>query len=325
MRRRIEDMVIVITGASSGIGRATALALAKQGGNIVVTARRQKALDELAEDCKALGGHALAIPVDVTDESAVQALARQAIETFGRVDVWINNAAVTLFGRFEETPAEDFRRVIETNLFGYVHGARAILPWFREQGQGILVNVSSGVGKTGQPFSCAYAISKFGIIGLSDCLRQELSGTPGIHVVTVLPAAIDTPIFQQGGNYMGREATPMEPIYDPEVVAEAIIEAILAPRREVIVGGSVRAALVAKQLAPGLFDRWAARVVEKKHFAMRHTPPNSGNLFRPLPEYASVHGGWRRPKPKPSFLPLAFAGVLGLAAGIGFAEVMRRS
>lgn len=293
MRRAIKDTVTVITGASSGIGRATALALAKQGGTMVVAARRKAALEELVLDCEAVGGHALAVPIDVTDEQAVEALARLTIETFGRVDTWVNNAAVTLFGRFGETPAPDFRRVIDTNLFGYVHGARAILPWFREQGRGVLINVSSEIGKTAQPFTSAYVISKAAIIALSDCLRQELREAPNIHVVTVLPGSIDTPLFQQGGNYMGHAAKPMAPVYDPEKVAQAIVSAALSPRREVRVGSSVRTALLFKQLAPGFFDRWAARVVERKHFQDRTVPPTTGNLFEPMSQHATIRGGWK--------------------------------
>jgi NAD(P)-dependent dehydrogenase (short-subunit alcohol dehydrogenase family) len=324
MRRRIEDIVTVITGASSGIGRATALAFAKKGGTVVVAARRETALEELALDCEAAGGHALAVPVDVTDTEAVEVLARRAIETFGRVDAWVNNAAVTLFGRFEETPIGDFRRVIETNLLGYVHGARAILPWFREQGNGILINVSSGVGKMPQPFASAYVISKYGIVALSDCLRQELWDVPGIHVVTVLPAAIDTPLFQQGANYMGRAAKPMGPIYDPEKVAQAIVSAALAPRREVVVGGNIRAAIVAQRIVPELFDRWAARLVEKKHFQERAIPPTSGNLFEPMPEYASVRGGWQRPSRESPLPWVALAGALGIGVGLRLAGTRRR-
>lgn len=292
---------------------------------MVVAARRKAALEELAQECEVAGGHALAVPVDVTDGQAVEALARRTIETFGRVDAWINNAAVTLFGRFEEIPAPDFRRVIDTNLLGYVHGARAILPRFREQGRGVLVNVSSGVGKIPQPFAAAYVISKYGIVALSDCLRQELWDAPDVHVVTVLPPATDTPLFQQGGNYMGRAAKPMGPIYDPEKVAEAIMSAVLAPRREVIVGANIRAAIVAQQLMPGLFDRWAARVVEKQHFQERSLPPTSGNLFEPMPEYASVRGGWKKPRQRPPVPWMALAGTLGLGVGFGLAALRRRS
>jgi NAD(P)-dependent dehydrogenase (short-subunit alcohol dehydrogenase family) len=133
MAQKIRDSVVVITGASGGIGRATALVLAGRGAAVVLAARRQQPLYELAGECEERGGRALAVPTDVTDEEAVRRLAQQAVEQFGRIDTWVNNAAVTLFGRIEETPYEAYRRVIETNLFGYIHGARVVIPYFREQ------------------------------------------------------------------------------------------------------------------------------------------------------------------------------------------------
>src|SRR5918994_2114334 len=216
MSKQIADSVIVITGASTGIGRASALAFARAGATVVVTSRREEVLCTLAETCRNLGGRATAIAADVTDERAVQDLARRVVESFGRIDVWINNAAVTLFARFEQTPPAVYRRVIETNLFGCIHGARAVLPYFREQGNGILINISSGVGKMGSPFISAYVASKFAIIGLSESLRMELRDAPDIHVCTVLPAAIDTPLFQHGANFTGRAARPMPPVYSAE-------------------------------------------------------------------------------------------------------------
>ena len=194
MTREIGNTVVVITGASTGIGRAAALKFAGQGATVVVSGRREPVLQRLAEHCEKLGGRALAIPADVTDQEAIKSLARRAIETFGRIDVWVNNAAVTLFARIEEAPYEAYRKVIETNLFGYIHGARAVLPYFRKQGSGTLINVSSVVGKIGSPFVSAYTTSKFGIVGLSKSLRMELQDAPDIHVCTVLPASIDTPL-----------------------------------------------------------------------------------------------------------------------------------
>jgi NAD(P)-dependent dehydrogenase (short-subunit alcohol dehydrogenase family) len=137
MPREVSDSVIVITGASTGIGRAAALTFARRGATVVVASRRLEVLRTLAKNCENLGGRALPMTVDVTEEEAVQKLARRVVETFGRIDIWINNAAVTVFARFEQTPPEVFRRVIDTNLFGYIHGARAALPYFREQGSGI--------------------------------------------------------------------------------------------------------------------------------------------------------------------------------------------
>jgi NAD(P)-dependent dehydrogenase (short-subunit alcohol dehydrogenase family) len=179
MRREVANSVIVITGASTGIGRASALAFARAGANVVVTSRREEVLSTLAESCKNLGGTAMAIAADVTDEPAIHDLARRVVERFGRIDVWINNAAVTLFARFEQTPPEAYRRVIETNLFGYIHGARAVLPYFREQGSGMLINISSGVGKIGSPFISAYVASKFAIIGLSGEPANGAAGRTG--------------------------------------------------------------------------------------------------------------------------------------------------
>ena len=292
MSRQIADSVIVITGASTGIGRASALEFARAGAVVVLTSRREQALRSLAKECEGLGGKALAVAADVTDEQSIQDLARRVVETFGKIDVWINNAAVTLFARFEQAPPEVYRRVIETNLFGCVHGARAALPYFREQGSGILINISSGVGKMGSPFISAYAASKFAIIGFSESLRMELRDAPDIHVCTVLPAAIDTPLFQHGANFTGRAVRPIPPIYSAEKVADALVELVRHPRREIIVGGSAKLGLTMHAIAPALTEKVFAKQVAQRHFEDRSAPRSEGNLFTAM-EYESVSGGWR--------------------------------
>lgn len=163
--------------------------------------------------------------------------------------MWVNNAAVTLFSRFEEAPPAVFRRVIETNLFGYIHGARAALPYFRKQGSGILINNSSIAGKTGEPYTGAYVISKFGVRGLAATLRQEIHD-PDIHICTILPASIDTPIYQHGANYTGRAIKPLSPMYDAKEVAEAIVACAEAPQRQVVVGTAGRALLALHTISP---------------------------------------------------------------------------
>lgn len=293
MTRKIKDAVIVITGASSGIGRATALAFAERGGTVVVAARSEEALHQLVTECERLGGRGLAVPTDVTDEEAVKNLARRAIKSFGRIDVWVNNAAVSLFGRFEESPSEPYRRVIETNLFGYIHGARSVLPYFREQGSGVLINVASVVGKVAQPYASAYTVTKFAVVGLSQSLRQELLDAKNIHVCAILPAAIDTPLFQHAANFTGRAVKPINPVYDARTVAEAIVGCAEKPRREVTVGSAGRMLKLTRRLTPGLAERMLARQVEHDHFQDQPAPPTEGNLFQPMPQYTGISGGWR--------------------------------
>jgi NAD(P)-dependent dehydrogenase (short-subunit alcohol dehydrogenase family) len=310
MRKRMKDQVVVITGASGGIGRAAAREFASQGATVVLAARRELPLQEVAAECERLGGQAITVVTDVTDERAVRELARRAIESFGRVDVWVNNAAVSLFGRFEETPYEVYRRVLETNLFGYIHGARAVLPYFREQGHGVLINNASMVAYSGQPWTSAYVTAKFAIRGLGECLRQELLDARRIHVCTLLPASIDTPLFQHAANYTGRAVQPMPPVYAPERVARAMVRLALRPRREMFVGNAGRLLAWQHALAPGLTERMVARAVDRSHFQDRPAEPTQGNLFEPVPFGTSASGGWK---------PARRRKALPLLAGIGLA------
>src|SRR4051812_48570556 len=195
------DSVVVITGASSGIGRAAALRFATAGERLVLAARAPEPLEEVAAACRRRGADALAIPTDVRDERAVAALAEAAVARFGRIDVWVNAAGVIAYGRFEEIPSEVFRGVIETNLFGQIHGARAAIPRFREQGRGVLINLASVWGRITSPDVSPYVTSKFAVRAFSACLRHELRDAPGIDVATILPAAVDTPIFRQAANF----------------------------------------------------------------------------------------------------------------------------
>ncbi len=295
MTRKIGDSAVIITGASSGIGRATARAFAGEGAAVVLAARREEALREVAAECEALGGRVLAVPTDVTDERAVEELARRAVENFGRIDVWVNNAAVTLFGRFEEAPPEVYRQVIETNLFGYIHGARAALPYFKEQGSGVLINVSSVVAKAGQPYTSAYVTSKFAIRGLSECLRQELilGKARDIHVCTVMPASIDTPFFQHGANYTGRAPKALNPVCDAEKVAQTIVRCARRPRREVVIGNADRMLAAQHTLSLALYDRMATRMIDRDHFQDRPAPrprATSSNRCPGGPALAVVRG-----------------------------------
>lgn len=291
MKRKLKDAVVVITGASSGIGKATALQLAEQGAKLVLAARREEALEETARLCRDRGALALAVPTDVSHPEEVEALADRALAEHGRIDAWVNDAGISLFSRFEEAPLEEYRRVIETNFFGTVYGSREAIRAFREQGSGVLINMSSMMGEGGAPFVSAYVSSKFAIRGLSESLRQELIDTD-IDVVTILPASIDTPLFQHAANFTGRAVKPLEPIYPADDVAAAIVKAIRSPQREVFVGPAGRAMAGMHKVAPSAYEKATARMVDRDHFADRPSEHTSGNLFEPMAETTGVSGGW---------------------------------
>jgi len=292
-------MVAVITGASSGIGRATALEFARKGHDVVLASRFQAGLEQVVKACEQLGARALAVPTDVAVEEEVLLLAARARDAFGSFDVWVNNAAVGLFGHFEEIPMEDIRQLLEINLFGYIYGARAALRQFRTQGHGTLINVSSMVAKVGQPFSVPYSISKFGIRGMSISLAQELADAPDIHVCCVLPAVIDTPIFQHAGNYMGKAIKAPEPVIPAKRVASTIYKLTKHPKEEVTVGNMSRMMRFQRLVTPALlFDKYMQQMIAKNHFKQEPSGPYRGNLYEPITNWNRVNGGWIPDKSK---------------------------
>ena len=311
MGRELRGAVAVVTGASSGIGRAAALGFAAQGANVVLAARGREALEEAAGQCRSRKVSALAVPTDISVEEQVAALASQTLQEFGRFDVWVNCAAVVSFGRFLDIPAEAFRRVLETNLMGTVHGSRAALAHFSERGGGVLINVSSVLGKEGIPYLSAYVASKEAIVGLGACLREELRNT-GIHVCTILPASINTPIWQHGANYTGRAVKPVPPVYEPEQVAKAILGCARRPRRIKYVGLTGRAITACHKVSPTVYEEVAGPVVERILFQdSKPAEISEGNLFQPGREPMRVQGGWQGHGPL-----VDRASMLGVAAGM---------
>jgi NAD(P)-dependent dehydrogenase (short-subunit alcohol dehydrogenase family)/pimeloyl-ACP methyl ester carboxylesterase len=291
------EKLVVVTGASSGIGLATVRAFAASGATVVAVARDERALADLVESQRsARDGHGTVIgrPTDVTDHAALDALAADVVRDHGRIDVWVNNAAVNLFGAIEAAPVEMWHRVIEVNLLGTYHGVRAVLPFMREQASGTIINVSSVLGKLPAPFQSAYVASKHAIRAVSDCARQEVSDVPGIEVCTVLPGPIDTPLFQQAANVSGRRIKPIAPVIDASRVADVITSCADRPRREVAVGWSSRANLAAQRIAPATVERVADRLVRRDHFQPAPAPASPGNLWEPDRAHTDVSGGWSR-------------------------------
>lgn len=292
-RPRVGGMVVVITGASRGIGRATARRFAGRGACVVLAARSEEALLEAAAECEALGGKALAVPTDVAEWGDVEGLARRAVERFGRIDVWVNNAVLAAVGRLDEVPPEANRRVVEANLLGYVYGAQAALSRFREQGSGVLINMSSGFGLVGAPYAGAYTATKFAQRGLGQALRGELRGS-GIRVCTIMPGGVDTPAYRLAANYSGRAAGPKGFLASPEKIARVVVRCAERPRPEVVVGASVRTLRLAHALAPRAVERAVARTIERGFLRREPEEPSPGNLHEPSSRWAGTDGGFNR-------------------------------
>lgn len=289
----VDGAVAVVTGATSGIGRATAVGLAERGASVVLAARSEEDLEDVAADCREAGGRALEVATDVSREEDVEKLAARAVEELGGFDVWINDAAVMAYGAFWEIPTDTYRQVLETNLFGTVHGARAALGHFRDRGRGVLVNIDSLYGRVSTPYVSPYVVSKFGVRGLSLSLRQETARTDGIDVCTVLPEAVDTPIFHHAANYTGSRVSALPFTADPQRVVRAVVRCIERPKREVVVGVAGRFFAWGRALAPRVYVWVTARLMDRLAFRDDTAGRHHGNVFAPEPELNRVDGGWR--------------------------------
>jgi short-subunit dehydrogenase len=316
---QVRGSTVVITGASSGIGRAAAYAFAARGASVVLAARRADVLDDVVREIRDGGGAAIAIPTDVTDTDAVFALAEGAARAFGGIDVWINNAGAGVFGPLLDAPLDLHRQTIEINLMGAIHGAYAVLPHFLRQGHGTLINTVSMGGWAPTPFAAAYTASKFGLRGFSASLRQELARHKHIHVCGVFPAIVDTPGLEHGANVTGKTLNPGHVYYAPEDVAETYLRLVRHPRHETAVGWPARLAQAGYALAPSLTERVMGAGFR---FALDRADPGprtDGALREPIPQGTSADGGWRARKGVPSAGTMS-AGIVW--AGVGAAVLL---
>jgi short-subunit dehydrogenase len=314
--RQKHGRVVVITGASSGIGRATALKFAKNGDNVVVAARRKNLLKDVVDNCKDFDAEAIAIETDVTDERSVEKLAKAADKHFGRIDVWINNAGVGAVGKFDDVKPEEHHRVVETNLDGTINGSWYALKQFRQQREGVLINISSVLGKITQPYMGSYSASKHGVRALSASIRQELwlDDLEDVHVCTVFPQSVDTPFFEHEANRSGYRVKPAPPIESPEHAAEVIFQLAEDPQDEVHVGKMGKFMAMQQKFARGMTEKQMSVMTDRKHFdRSRRERHHSGTLWN-ADRFGKgdIHGGWKNGSAWKK--PVSVAGIAGPAA-----------
>ena len=308
----LRHQTVVITGASSGMGLATALAFSRRGANLVLCARRAEPLAQAARDCERLGGRAVAVPSDVCDAAQMRTLADTATRAYGQIDVWINNAGLSLWGAFADIPLEAQARLIEVNLLGTINGAHAaVSAMLAGSGRGVIINMASVGGRLPMPFASTYSASKYGVRGFTEALRYELAAISDIAVCAVYPGFVDTPTNVHSANFTGRTLRPVPPVIDPNRVAEAIVALARRPKRAVHIGAHHGFA-GPYALAPELSGRALGHLARR--FLLQsgaHAADFTGTLFEPVREGTGVRGGWGQPERR-RFKQAALAAVVGL-------------
>ena len=307
---------IVITGASSGIGAATAIAFAAQGARLVLAARGEAGLNDIAERCRVAGGIAQTRTLDATDAAAVAAFAAEANDLLGGIDLWFSCVGVGVLGKYQDVPMAEHARVIDANLVGHMNDARAVLPIFLAQDRGTWVNMISVGGLVATPYAAAYSASKFGLRGFSEALRGELSKKPNIHVCDVYPTFVDTPGVDHAGNYTGAKLSLPPGALSPETVAKAVVRLAKRPRNSTVVGAPAIAFKLGQLVAPnlgaavmnGFMDVWSKRADAGAD--------TSGTLFDPPETPSGPDGGRRRPDQRRKAVVAA-----GATAAVGLASL----
>ena len=284
--------IVAVTGASAGVGRAAAVAFGRRGDKVGLLARSRSGLEGACREVEAAGGQALALPTDVADPAQMEAAASRLEQAFGPIDVWVNNAMVTVFSPFARLTPAEFRRATEVTYLGYVWGTMEALRRMRPRGRGVIVQVGSALAYRAIPLQSAYCGAKFAIRGFTDSVRTELLHEDSdIRLTMVQMPALNTPQFDWARTHISRRPQPVAPIYAPEVAAEAIVWAAENPRRELWVGASTVEAILANKLCPGLLDRYlAATGVASQQTNEPVSPGRRDNLFAPVDGLHRTHG-----------------------------------
>lgn len=284
---------VLITGASSGIGRATAVELAGRGAQLVLVARGREALEGTAAEVRAAGATAVVVcPADVLDEEAVRGAVTAAVDRFGRLDAVVHAAQVMAYGTIEEVPRKVFETVVETAVHGTANVARVVLPVFRKQEAGHLLIVNSLLGQIATPLLGSYIAAKWGQLGLIRVLQQETRDVPGISVSSVQPGGVDTPIYIQAASWTGSTGRPPPPVYSPQRLGRRIVAVLDRPRRQVQAGILNPVITAAFRLVPGVFDFLVGPMIQRLAIADDDVPPTEGNVFASRPGNAT-EGRWR--------------------------------
>ena len=293
----INQQVVAVVGASSGIGRDTALKFAEKGAKVVVAARSKEGLATLVEEIYARGGEAIAVPADVADFEQVKAIGDKTIERFGRLDTWVHAAATAVFATFDRITPEEFKRVIDVNLMGQAYGAMVALPLLKQEGRGSLIHITSVEARRSLPYQSPYSASKHGTMGMLDALRLELKhqGYP-INVANIMPGVINTPFYNKGKTKLGVQPMATPPFYNASLVSEAILYAAENPVRDYIVSDVGKVLDVVQRVSPGLVDAALLAlgfVSQRTNIEKGEDGPN--NLFEPITEqgYDRVDGDYK--------------------------------